>query len=67
MMPVRYDTLQIGLANLVATPGTASSELDARLPHLLHEALDQVVIRVLQNEVEGIVAGSFQFEVGAVF
>ena len=67
MVPVRHDAFQIGLADLIATAGTASTELNAGFPHFLHETLNQIIIRLFQNEIEGIVAGALQLEVRAVF
>jgi hypothetical protein len=57
---------QVGLAHLVAAAGAAAAEFDAAFAHSGHDPLNEVIVRFAQDEVEGVVARTFQFEVRAV-
>src|SRR5688572_4998731 len=66
MMARRYHLLEVRLPDLVSAPGAATAEFDSRVTHPAHDPNHQVVVGLPQHEIEGVVAASVEFEIGAI-
>jgi hypothetical protein len=66
VMVFKNDLFQVRLADLIAAARASTTKLDSGLTHGLHEPLDQDVVRAPQYEIERVITGPINLEIGAV-